>query len=49
MEGPILLWIAAILGAISTVLRLIRAYGDELLDYAKWFRTFIDQMRAIWR
>lgn len=49
MEAIVLLWIAAILGAISTVMRLARAYGDEMLDFAKWLRTFLDQMRSLWR
>jgi hypothetical protein len=46
-EASAILWIAAILGAVSVAMRLIRAYGDEMLDFAKWARTFVEEIRKL--
>jgi len=49
MENQILLWIAAALGAVGIGCRMLRAWGDELLSFARWAREFIDQLRNIIR
>ena len=49
MEATVLIWIAAVFGATGMAMRLFRAYGEELLEFAKWLRAFVDQMRALWR
>lgn len=47
MEAAILLWLAVALGLMGTGMRLLRAYGDEFIEFAKWLRVFLDELRKL--
>jgi len=46
-EVLIVVGITSILGLTGTVLRVMRSYGDEFLEFAKWFKTFVSEMRKL--
>ena len=47
MDSVVLLWIAGTLGAATVGMRLVRSYGDEILDFVKWFVNSLDQIRKL--
>jgi hypothetical protein len=49
METPEMLGLAGALGALGIGMRLIRTYGDEIVEFTRWLRTFVDRMRAALR
>ena len=47
VEALAIVAIAGALGIASTVLRLVRVYGEEFLEFGKWLKAFLVEVRKL--
>ena len=47
LENNIALWIAGTLGIVSVSMRLVRVYGDEMIEFGRWLKNFIAELRKL--